>query len=158
MRKSVTALANFKVDPAVSISAREIVFLDEFVQDIRELDVNIFWIRHRSVQIEVFKINGAEPSSFPGEDTVECELDKFKRGCVGDHIARITNPVAINGDTGAVRIILFRSNLTNNHCVADFLALVGRDVLVINDVEGVGTCYLLTSWSGARFDALAEST
>jgi hypothetical protein len=46
--KSVTALANFKVDPAVSVSAQEIVFLDELVQDVRELDVNIFWIRHRS--------------------------------------------------------------------------------------------------------------
>jgi hypothetical protein len=64
-------LANFKVDPAISISAQEIVFLDEFVRDIRELDANIFWSRHRSVQIEGFKINGAEPSSFPGEDTVE---------------------------------------------------------------------------------------
>ncbi len=49
--KSVTALANFKVDPAASVSAQEIVFLDELIQDVRELDVNIFWIRHRSVQI-----------------------------------------------------------------------------------------------------------
>jgi hypothetical protein len=35
---------------------------------------------------------------------------------------------------------------------------VGWDVIVINDVEGVGTRYPLTSWSGARSDALAEST
>jgi len=69
--KSVTALADFKVDPAVSILAREIVFLGELVRDVRELDANIFGIRHRSVQIEVLEINGAEPSSFPGEDTVE---------------------------------------------------------------------------------------
>jgi hypothetical protein len=59
---------------------------------------------------------------------------------------------------GVVRIIRFRANLTNDHGVEDFLALVGRDVLVINDVEGVGTRYLLTSWSGARSNALAEST
>ncbi len=51
--KSVTALANFKVDPAILVSAQEIVFLDELVQDIRELDANIIRIRHRSVQIEV---------------------------------------------------------------------------------------------------------
>jgi hypothetical protein len=63
--KSITALANFKLDPAVSILAQEIVFLDELVWDVRELDVNIFWIRHRSVQIEVIEIDGAEPSSFP---------------------------------------------------------------------------------------------
>jgi hypothetical protein len=154
--KSVTSLANFKVDPAVSVLAQEIVFLDELVQDVRELDANIFWIRRRSVQIEVLEINGAEPSSFPGEDTIEYELDEFKQGCVGAHIARIANPVAANGDTGAVRIILFGTYLTNDHGVADSLALVGRDVLVINDVEGVGTHYPLTSWSGARSDALAE--
>ncbi len=82
----------------------------------------------------------------------------MKQGCVGAHIVWIANPVAANGNTGAVRIILFRMNLTNDHGVADFLALVGWDVLVINDVEGVGTRYPLTSWSGARSDALAEST
>ncbi len=69
--KSVTALLNFKVDPAISVLAQEIVFLDELVWDVRKLDANIFWIRHRSVQIEVLEINGAEPSSFPGEDTIE---------------------------------------------------------------------------------------
>jgi hypothetical protein len=69
--KSVTALANFKVDPAILVSAREIVFLDELVWDVRELDANLFLIRHRSVQIEVLEINGAEPSSFLGEDTIE---------------------------------------------------------------------------------------
>ncbi len=69
--KSITALANFKLDPAISILAREIVFLDELVRDVKELDADIFWIRHRSVQIEVFENNGAEPSSFPEEDTVE---------------------------------------------------------------------------------------
>jgi hypothetical protein len=137
--KSITALANVKVDPAVLVLAREIVFSDEPIQDVRELDANIFWIRHRSVQIVVLEIDGAEPSSFSEEDTVEEELDRFKQGCVGAHIARIANPVATDGDMGAVRIILFRTYLTNDHGVADFLALVGRDVLVINDVEGVGT-------------------
>ncbi len=48
--------------------------------------------------------------------------------------------------------------LTEDHGVADFLALVGQDVIVINDVEGVGTRYPLTSWSGAGSNALAEST
>jgi hypothetical protein len=143
---SVTALANFKVDPAVLVSAGEIVFLDELIRNFRELNANIFGIGYRSNAIEVLEIDGAEPSSFPREDTVEWGLDKFKQGCVGAHITRIANPVAANGDVGAVRIILFRTNLTNDHGVADFLALVGWDVLVINVVEGVGTCYPLTSW------------
>jgi hypothetical protein len=51
--------------------AQEIAFLDELVRDVRELDANIFWLRYRSVQIEVLEVDGAESSSFPGEDTVE---------------------------------------------------------------------------------------
>jgi hypothetical protein len=69
--KSETALANFKVNPAVLVLAQEVVFLDKLIWDIRDLDGNIFRIRHRRVQIEVLEIDGAEPSSFPGEDAVE---------------------------------------------------------------------------------------
>ncbi len=121
----------------LGLGLRDCIFLDELARDVRELDANIFRIKHRNVQIEVLEINGAELSSFLGEDTVELELDEFKQGCVGAHIAWIANPVAANGDTGAIRIILFKTNLTNDHGVADFLALVGQDVLEINDVEMV---------------------
>jgi hypothetical protein len=42
--------------------------------------------------------------------------------------------------------------------VADFLALVERDVVVVNKTEGVGTGYPLAIWRRARSDALAETT
>jgi hypothetical protein len=61
--KSITALVNFKVDPTISVLAQEVVFFDKLIRDIRDLDVNIFRIRHRCVQIEVLEINDAEPSS-----------------------------------------------------------------------------------------------
>jgi hypothetical protein len=47
--KSVTALANFNVDPAILVLAREIVLLDELIWDVGELDANIFGMRHRCV-------------------------------------------------------------------------------------------------------------
>jgi hypothetical protein len=37
-----------------------------------------------------------------------------------------------------VGVILLRANFTDNHGVADFLALVGWDVLVVDEEEGVG--------------------
>ncbi len=157
MGKTVTTLANFKVDPAVSVSAREVIFLDEFIRDVRELDANIFRLEHRCVKVIVLEVDGAELGAFPGEHTVEEELDELKRGCVGTHIARIANPVAADGDAGAVGIILFRTDFTDDHGVADFLALVGRDVLVVNDEEGVGTRYSLVSCGRAQSNALAES-
>ncbi len=156
--KSVTALTNFKIDPAVSVATIKVVFIDEFFRDVGKLDVYIFGIGHGHVQIEVFEVNGAEASTFSGEDTVEEELNEFKRGRVGANIARIADSVAANGDTGAVRVILFEINLTDDHGVADLLVLVGRDVLVVNEEEGVGTCYLLTIWRIAQSNALAKKT
>ena len=157
MGKPVTTLANFKVDPAVSISAREVVFLHEFFGDVGDLDANIFRLEHRRVQVEVFEVDGAEPSVFPGEDTVEEELDQLERGCVGADIAGIAYSVAANGDAGAVRIVLFRSDLTDNHGVTDFLALVGWNVLVVDDEEGIGARYPLVGLGRSRPNALAES-
>ncbi len=156
--KSITALANFKIDPAVSVATNKVVFIDEFFRDVGELDAYIFGIRHGRVQIDVFEVDDVEASTFSGEDTVEEELDKFKRGRVGADIARIADSVAANGDMGAVRVILFRMNLTDNHGVADLLALVGQDVLVVNEEEGVGTCYPLTIRRRARSNPLAKAT
>jgi hypothetical protein len=155
--KPVAALANFKVDPAIAVPTNEVVFLDEFFWDVRELDANLFWFWHRGVQIEVLEVNGAEPCALPGEDTVEEKLDEFKQGHVGANVARITDSVTTNGDLGSFRVILLRLNFTDDHGVADFLALVGRDVLVVNEEEGVGTRYPLLCWCRARSNALADS-
>jgi hypothetical protein len=49
-------------------------------------------------------------------------------------------------------------DLADDHGVADFLALVERDVIVVDETEGVGTCYLLAIWRRAGTNALAEMT
>jgi hypothetical protein len=73
--KPIAALPNFKIDPAFAVTATEVVFCEEFVRDVRDLDADVFKIGHGSVQIEVFDVNGAEAGTFPGEDAVEKELD-----------------------------------------------------------------------------------
>jgi hypothetical protein len=156
--KPITALANFKIDPAISISTFKVVFLDEFFGDVEDLDADIFRIEHGRVEIEVLEVDGAEASIFPGEDTIEEELDKLKRGRVGANVTRIADSVATNGDSGAVRVILVRTDLTDNHGVTDFLALVGWDVIVVDDEEGIGTRYPLLGLGRSRHNTLAEST
>ena len=42
--------------------------------------------------------------------------------------------------------------------MADFLALGGRDVLVVDEKECVGTFYSLFGWRSSRANALAEPT
>ena len=158
MGKAITTLANFEVDPAIAVTTSEVVFLDEFIRDVGELDAHILRIRHRSVKVEVLEINGAKLSAFPGEDTVEEEFDKFKGCGVGANVARVANPVATNSDTGAVRVILLYANFTDHHGMTDLLALVEGDVWVVDEKEGVGTSYPLVGWRSSRANALAETT
>ncbi len=158
MGKAITALANFKVDPAIAVPTWKVVFLDEFLWDIGELDANVFGIWRWSVEIEVFYVNGAELCSLSGEDTVEEQLDEFEQGRVGANVAWIADSITTDGDTGAVWVILLRTNLADDHGVADLLALVGWDVLVVNEEEGVGACYPLTIWHRTRSHALAQAT
>ncbi len=144
MGKTIASLSNFKVDPTVPICTGEIVFLNELRRKVQDLDANVFWVRHGSVEVEIFQVNGAEPCTLPGEDAVEEEFDEFKGGGVGANIPGKSNPGATNDDTGSVRVILLGSNFADNHGMTDLLALVEGDVLIVDDEEGVGTRYPLT--------------
>jgi hypothetical protein len=154
--KAITPLPNFEVYPAIAVATSEVVFLDELVRDVGELDAHIFGVGHGSVKVEVFKVNGAEPCALPGEDAVEEELDEFKGCGVGASVARKANPVAAYGDTSSVRVILVWADFTDHHGVADLLALVEGDVLEVDEKEGVGTPYPLFGWRSSRANALAK--
>jgi hypothetical protein len=69
LKKTATALANFKVNPTIAVSTQEVVFQDEFVWDVRNFDMDIFRIRHGCVQVEVLEIDCAEAGTFSGKDT-----------------------------------------------------------------------------------------
>jgi hypothetical protein len=77
--------------------------------------------------------------TFLQEYTVGEELEQFQGCCVGTHIARVADAVATNGDSCAVRVVLFWTDFTNNHGMAYFLPLVRQDVVVVNAEECVGT-------------------
>ena len=143
MGKAIASLANFEVDPPVSVRTSEVVLFNELRRNVRDFDADVFRVRHGSVEVEIFKVNGAEARTLPGDDAVEKEFDKFKGGGVSANITGEANPGASNGDTGPVRIILLRSDFADDHGMTDLLALVEGDVVVVNDKESVGTCYSL---------------
>jgi hypothetical protein len=45
----VASLTDFEIYPTVTIAAFEVVFIDELVWYVRQLDADIFWIFHGSV-------------------------------------------------------------------------------------------------------------
>ncbi len=63
--KSITSLANFKVDPTILILTGEIVFFNELRRNVRDLDADLFWVGHGSVEVEVLLVNRAKPCPFP---------------------------------------------------------------------------------------------
>ena len=63
--QAITSAADFKVDPAVSITSLEVVFFDEFRRDVGDFDADIFRVLHWCVQVEVLEVNGDEPCTFP---------------------------------------------------------------------------------------------
>ena len=155
MGETIAALSDFEVNPAITVSTREVVFTDELIRDVGKLYANIFRFWHGSIKIEVFEVNGAEACALPGEDTVEEEFDKFKRSSVSANVARIANSVASNCDTSSIRVILLWTDFTDHHGMANLLALVEGTVFVVNEEEGVGTCYPLLRWHSTQTNALA---
>jgi hypothetical protein len=135
--KAITALANLKVDPSVTIVTLKFVLLNEFLQDISNLNADVLGVWHWSIEVEVLEVNGAEMCAWAREHAVEKKLDKFEGCGVGSHIAREADAIAANRYASANRIILFRTHFACHHGVADFLPFMAWDVMVVNKEEGV---------------------
>jgi hypothetical protein len=139
----VVSLADFKVNPSISVLTCQLVFFDELIRDVQDFDANVFGIGHRSIQVEVLTVNGAKAGTIPREDTVEKELEKLKQRCVCMQISRVADAVATNGDPCAVKVILFRMDFPNNHGMVFFLSLVHQNVMVVDAKESVSTSHTL---------------
>jgi hypothetical protein len=55
--KTITSLANFKVDPTIPILTGEIVFFNELRRNVRDLDADVFRVGHGSVEVEVLQVD-----------------------------------------------------------------------------------------------------
>ncbi len=78
MGKAIASLANFKVGPPVPICTGEVVLLNELRRNVRDLDADLFRVGHGRVEVEIFKVNGAESCTLPGDDAVEKEFDELR--------------------------------------------------------------------------------
>jgi hypothetical protein len=52
--KAITALANLKVDPPITIVTLKVVLLNEFSWNISNFNADIFGVWHWSIEVEVF--------------------------------------------------------------------------------------------------------
>jgi hypothetical protein len=138
--KAITALTNFKVDPTVMIATLKFVVLNEFHQNVCNFNMDIFRVRHQSIEVEILEVNGAEMYAWAKKHAVEKQIEEFEGRSVGSHITLEADAVAADGGAGAIRIILFRPHFTYHHGVADFLPCMDRDVVIVYKEEGVSAC------------------
>ncbi len=134
--KAITALANFEVNPTITLAPLKFVLLNEFCGNVCNFNADILRVRHRSIEVEILEVNGAETCTWARKHAAEKQLDMLEGHGVGSHITQEADAIATDGDVGAIRIILFRTNLTNHHGVADFLPFMDRDVEVVDKKEG----------------------
>jgi hypothetical protein len=73
----VATLVDFEVNPSVMVQTCQLVFVDELIGDVQDFDANVFRLGHRSIQVEVLKVDGAKAGTFLREDTVEEKLEKL---------------------------------------------------------------------------------
>ncbi len=130
--KTITSLADFEVNPPITIPTGKIVFLNEFLRYISNFCLDIFWVGHSCIKVEVLEVDRAEACTFPRQDAVEQELDMFKQCCVGADVAWVAYAIAPNSDAGAIGVIFLQVYITNYHGVADFLLFVCRYVLIVD--------------------------
>jgi hypothetical protein len=138
--QAITALASVEVDPTITIATLKFVFLNEFCRNVCVFSADIFRVRHRSIEVEILEVDGAEMCTWARKYTVEKKLDKFEGCGVGSHITWEADAIAAIGDAGAIRIILLWLHFTYHHGVADFLPFMERDVVVVDKKEGVSAC------------------
>ncbi len=74
---TIHATVHFKVDPGFAGNLVELVLVNEFLGDVRKLDVDVLWPVERGVQIGVLEVHGGKPGITLGENTVDKQFDDF---------------------------------------------------------------------------------
>jgi len=71
LREPIASLADFKIHPAITVAANEVVLFNELVRDVRHFNADIFRVGHGSIQIEIFQIDGAKTHTFSRKHAVQ---------------------------------------------------------------------------------------
>ncbi len=74
MGKSVATLADFEVNPSITVQTCELVLINELLWNVQDFDANIFQLGHGHVEVEVLKVDGAKACTFLQEYTVKEKL------------------------------------------------------------------------------------
>ena len=110
----------------------EIIFVNEFLQDDTDLDLDVFRAVKGCSEVEVGKIHGHELCIWFQAHAIEEQFSCFKQACLHSTIARVCGFVSANGDLHAIGVLLGWSVLTNHFGVGNVLDMIGQDVFELD--------------------------
>ena len=157
MGKAVDTTVDFEIDPTISEIFKEIIFVDKVLRDVGELDAEIFRAVERGLEIEVVNVKRDKLGAFSREDAIYDKLEEIQGSSFDTNVTRVADVIAVDGDTGAIGVGFFRADKTDHFGVGGSFAPILWDVLVKDELEGIGTFDELVGLGGFGSDALAEA-
>ena len=99
------------------------------MRDVGKLDAAILGALEGGTEVEVFDVEAGKLSVASGQNAVDDELGKLEGSCGCANVARITDAVATDGDSCAMRVGLVGLQFTHHFGVSDLFAPVGGGCL-----------------------------
>ncbi len=130
--EAVHSFPNFDVDPSVVVNqVPEVVFYDDLLRDDVELEVHVFRIGQRGVEVEVGQVNAEEHGARCTYRGVDEEFGG-KKVCSGHAlVAGEGNEITANRESSAIDLLLLRPDVADDATIGG--ALVFWDLHFLNE-------------------------
>ena len=107
LREAVHAFSNFDIDPSLFVDqVPEVVFYDDFFGDDFESEAHVFWIGHRSVQVEVGQVDAEEHGARCADGGVDEEFGCEKVRGGGARVPGKIDEIPANCQSSAIDFFL----------------------------------------------------
>ena len=134
-----------------------VVFVDEVLWDVGELDLRILRVVELCREVVVRDVVSDELRPFSGDDAVEEEFAEVEGSGFSSGITCVYAVMAHDGDMSAVSVVLFGAEFANNGCDGDAFRAIERDVAEEDGAEGIGVFDALAGALRFLAEALAEA-
>ena len=101
----------------------EVVFFNEIMWDVPQIDADVLWSIQRGLEVEVFDVKGDKLGAFAGKDAVEEDLDEVNGSCFGADVYGVGDDLPCYVDVSAVMVRFFGEKIANNLGESDAFVL-----------------------------------
>ena len=129
-----SSLGDFKINPTIVRILCKVVLIDEFLWDVGQFDLYVFWPIQWHAKVEIGDIKACEAGLFGGKYVNNDELNELEGSCFSSCITWVANEVSPDGDSGPIGIFFLRPDLTHNASVSDVRPSFDRKVLCLAPV------------------------